>query len=54
MCLDSGAKKGLLPITFAGDFGTKPADLVGSINLILYNSAEDAAYKVLGVEKKSL
>ena len=50
VCLDSGAKKVLLPITSAGDLGTVPADLVGSFNLIFYSSAEDAVYKALGVE----
>lgn len=29
---------------------TVPANLVGSFNLIFYNSAEDAVYKALGVE----
>ena len=50
VCLDSGAKKVLLPITSAGDLGTVPAELVGCFNLIFYNSAEDAVYKALGVE----
>ena len=50
VCLDSGAKKVLLPITSAGDLGTVPADLVGCFNLIFYSSAEDAVYKALGVE----
>ena len=50
VCLDSGAKKILLPITSAADLGTVPSDLVGSFNLIFYNSAEDAIYKALGVE----
>ena len=50
VCRDSGAKKVLLPITSAGDLGTVPADLVGSFNLIFYNSAEDAVFKALGVE----
>ena len=50
VCLDSGAKKVLLPITSAADLGTVPADLVGSFNLIFYNSAEDAVFKALGVE----
>lgn len=50
VCLDSGAKKVLLPITSAGDLGTVPADLIGSFNLIFYNSAEDAVFKALGVE----
>ncbi len=50
VCLDSGAKKVLLPITSAGDLGSVPAELVGCFNLIFYNSAEDAVYKALGVE----
>ena len=50
VCLDSGAKKVLLPITSAGDLGIVPAELVGSFNLIFYSSAEDAVYKALGVE----
>lgn len=50
VCLDSGAKKVLLPITSAADFGTAPADLIGCFNLIFYQSAEDAVYKALGVE----
>jgi len=50
VCLDSGAKKVLLPITSAADLGTVPAELVGSFNLIFYSSAEDAVFKTLGVE----
>ena len=50
VCLDSGAKKVLLPITSAADLGTVPAELVGSFNLIFYSSAEDAVFKALGVE----
>lgn len=50
VCLDSGAKKVLLPITSAGDLGTVPSELIGCFNLIFYNSAEDAVYKSLGVE----
>ena len=50
VCLDSGAKKVLLPITSAGDLGTVPAELVGCFNLIFYSSAEDAVFKALGVE----
>lgn len=50
VCLDSGAKKVLLPITSAADLTTVPADLIGSFNLIFYNSAEDAVFKALGVE----
>ncbi len=50
VCLDSGAKKVLLPITSAMDLGKVPAELVGSFNLIFYQSAEDAVFKALGVE----
>ena len=50
VCLDSGAKRVLLPITAAAELGTVPADLIGSFNLIFYSSAEDAVYKALGVE----
>lgn len=50
VCLDSGAKKVLLPMTSAAELGTVPADLIGSFNLIFYSSAEDAVYKALGVE----
>lgn len=50
VCLDSGAKKVLLPITLAADISTVPAELIGCFNLIFYSSAEDAVYKALGVE----
>ena len=50
VCLDSGAKKVLLPITSAADLGAVPPELIGCFNLIFYNSAEDAVYKALGVE----
>ncbi|WP_276902265.1 protease Lon-related BREX system protein BrxL, partial [Blautia hydrogenotrophica] len=50
VCLDSGAKKILLPITSAADIGTVPPELVGCFNLIFYQSAEDAVFKTLGVE----
>ena len=50
VCLDSGAKKVLLPITSAGDLGSVPAELIGCFNLIFYNSVEDAVFKALGVE----
>lgn len=50
VCLDSGAKKILLPITSASDLPTVPADLIGCFNLIFYSSAEDAVFKALGVE----
>jgi ATP-dependent Lon protease len=50
VCLDSGAKKVLLPITSAADLGTVPPELMGSFQIIFYNSAEDAVFKALGVE----
>lgn len=50
VCLDSGAKRVLLPITSAAELAAVPADLIGSFNLIFYGSAEDAVFKALGVE----
>ena len=50
VCLDSGAKRVLLPMTAAAELGTVPADLIGCFNLIFYSSAEDAVFKALGVE----
>ena len=50
VCHDSGAKKVLLPILSATDMGTVPPELMGSFNIIFYNSAEDAVFKALGVE----
>ena len=50
VCLDSGAKKVLLPITSATDMASVPPELMGKFNLIFYQSAEDAVFKALGVE----
>ena len=50
VCLDSAAKKILLPITSAADMGTVPPELMGSFQIIFYQSAEDAVFKALGVE----
>ena len=50
VCLDSGAKKILLPITSAGDFGSVPSELIGSFSIIFYSNPEDAVFKALGVE----
>lgn len=50
VCLDSGAKKVLLPITSAADLSTVPSDLMGAFSIIFYNSAEEAVFKALGVE----
>ena len=49
-CLDSGAKKVLIPSVSMIDFATVPADLMGAFQLIPYSSAEDAVFKALGVE----
>ena|GEM_PF-687266 len=50
VCLDSGAKKVLLPITSAAELGTVPPELMGNFSIIFYQSAEDAVFKALGVE----
>jgi ATP-dependent Lon protease len=50
VCLDSGAKKVLLPITSAVDLVSVPSELIGHFNIIFYQSAEDAVFKALGVE----
>ncbi len=50
VCLDSGAKKVLLPITSAKELGTVPADLMGAFSLIFYNTPQEAVFKALGVE----
>jgi ATP-dependent Lon protease len=50
VCLDSGAKKVLLPITSAADMTSVPPELMGKFNLIFYQSPEDAVFKALGVE----
>lgn len=50
VCLDSGAKKILLPLTSAADMGTVPPELLGKFNLIFYQSPEDAVFNALGVE----
>lgn len=50
VCLDSGVKKVLLPITSAGDLGMVPSDLIGSFSIIFYNTAQEAVFKALGVE----
>ena len=49
-CLDSGAKKVLIPSVSMIDFAAVPADLMGAFQLIPYSSAEDAVFKALGVE----
>ena len=36
--------------TSAADMGTVPPELMGSFQIIFYQSAEDAVFKALGVE----
>lgn len=50
VCLDSGAKKILLPITSAPDLSGVPADLMSSFSLIFYKDPVEAVFKGLGVE----
>lgn len=50
VCLDSGAKKVLIPATSMVDFAAVPPDLMSAFQLIPYQSAEDAVFKALGVE----
>lgn len=50
VCLDSGAKKVLLPIASTVDMVSVSPELMGKFNLIFYQSPEDAVFKALGVE----
>ena len=50
VCLDSGAKRVLIPATSMVDFATVTPDLMSAFQLIPYQSAEDAVFKALGVE----
>ena len=50
VCLDSGAKKVLLPTTSAVDIGSVPSDLVGAFSLIFYSTPQEAVFKALGVD----
>ena len=50
VCLDSGAKKVLMPITSAVDFATVPSELLGKVDPIFYQTPQEAVFKALGVE----
>ena len=50
VCLDSGAKKILLPSCSFADFATVPSDLLSAFQLIPYSTAEEAVMKALGVD----
>lgn len=48
VCLDSGAKKVLMPATCMPELATVPTDLSTGFDFILYKSAEEAVMKALG------
>ena len=50
MCLDSGAKKVVIPATSMIDFSTVPPDLISAFQLNPYQSVEDAIFKALEAE----
>lgn len=50
VCLDSGAKKILLPSTSFVDFASVPPELMSCFQIIPYQDPVDAVYKALGVE----
>ena len=50
VCLDSGAKKVLLPAATMMDLATVPPDLMSAFQLVPYNDPADAVFKALGVE----
>jgi ATP-dependent Lon protease len=50
VCLDSGAKKILLPIASTVDMPSVPAELMGKFSILFFSSPEEAVFKALGVE----
>ena len=50
VCLDSGAKKVLLPAATMMDLATVPPDLFAAFQLVPYSDPVDAVFKALGVE----
>lgn len=48
VCLDSGAKKILMPAVCMADLASVPTDLATSFDFILYKSVEEAVIKALG------
>ena len=49
VCLDSGAKKILMPAISMSDFASVPDDLSTAFDIILYKNAEEAVIKALSV-----
>lgn len=50
VCLDSGAKKVLLPASAASDLATVPSELASKFSLMFYATPEEAVFKALGVQ----
>ena len=50
VCLDSGAKKVLIPMSSYADFAMVPPELLSKFTTIPYNTPEEAVMKALGVE----
>ncbi len=50
VCLDSGAKRVLIPSISFVDFPSVPSERLSAFQLIPPQSAEDAVFKALGVE----
>ena len=50
VCLDSGAKKVLLPAATMMELVTVPPDLMSAFQLVPYSDPADAVFKALGVE----
>lgn len=50
LCLESGAKKVLLPMSSTVDLPTVPPELIGKFSLIFYDSPEQAVLKSFGIE----
>ena len=50
LCLESGAKKVLLPMSATVDLPTVPPELIGKFSLIFYDSPEQAVLKAFGIE----
>lgn len=42
---DSGAKKGLIPITSTADMGTVLSELMEAFSIIFYNTPQEAIFK---------
>ena len=47
---NGGAKKVLIPITSAADFGMVPADILNAVQPLFYSIAEEAVFRALGVD----